>query len=275
MLGIRARELTTICAGTGVGKSQMLKELCYYLLRNTKDSIGALFLEESIEMTQLHLMGIHAKKPLHKLILKHGYTPYKTEIAKYHQEIMSEGRIFHHDHFGSTNIDNILDKVKYMVKVHNCKYIFLDHLSILTSSQEYGNERALIDSILTKLKTFAENTHITIFLVSHINKAQGKSHEEGSAVSLSELRGSNSIGQLSNNVFSLERNQQHEDETKRNLTLVRVLKNRLVGDTGPACALRLQDNSFRLEEASVEEYFEKAPKQEFKRVDFNEGIETI
>ena len=39
-------------------------------------------------------------------------------------------------------------------------------------------------------------------------------------------------------VLGLERDSQNEDEVIRNTTLVRVLKNRFSGDTGPASYLR-------------------------------------
>ena len=51
------------------------------------------------------------------------------------------------------------------------------------------------------------------------------------------MRGSASIGQLSDIVIGLERNGQHEDEIERHTTIVRVIKNRFSGLTGPACRL--------------------------------------
>ena len=75
-----------------------------------------------------------------------------------------------------------------------------------------------------------------MFVVSHLKRPDGRGHEEGAATSLAQLRGSGSIGQLSDIVVGLERNGQAEDETERNTTFIRILKNRFSGLTGPAGA---------------------------------------
>ena len=67
---------------------------------------------------------------------------------------------------------------------------------------------------------------------------------------MSHLRGSSSISQLSDQVISVERNF-NEDENK-NKTLVRVLKNRFAGITGLAASLKYNDETGRL----VEDYDE-------------------
>ena len=54
---------------------------------------------------------------------------------------MGTNRIYLFDHFGSTSVDNILNRVRYMAKGLGCKYIFVDHLSIIVSAQENGDER--------------------------------------------------------------------------------------------------------------------------------------
>jgi twinkle protein len=124
-----------------------------------------------------------------------------------------------------------------MAKGLGCKYVFLDHLSIIVSAQDNSDERKAIDEIMTKLRMLVQETNIALIIVSHLKRPSDKGHEEGAATSLSQLRGSASIAQLSDMVIGLERNGQHEDLLKRNTTRVRVLKNRYSGVTGPACAL--------------------------------------
>jgi twinkle protein len=69
--------------------------------------------------------------------------------------------------------------------------------------------------------------------------------------SLSQLRGSAGIGQLSDMVIGLERDGQHDDPVLRNTTTVRILKNRFSGLTGPACYLYYdKDNGRMLEVAN-------------------------
>jgi twinkle protein len=97
-----------------------------------------------------------------------------------------------------------------------------------------------------------QETGICLFAVSHLKRPEGKGHEEGTATSLSQLRGSGSIGQLSDIVIGLERNGQHEDERERHTTHVRILKNRFSGLTGKACSLLYSLHTGRMNETFAE-----------------------
>jgi twinkle protein len=88
-------------------------------------------------------------------------------------------------------------------------------------------------------------------LVSHLKRPEGRGHEEGAQTSLAHLRGSAAIAQLSDLVIGLERNQQ--DKETRDITNVRVLKNRFTGETGLAAALRYDRTSGRLSEVAIPE----------------------
>jgi len=161
--------------------------------------------------------------------------------------------MFLFDHFGSTAIDNIVNRVRYLAKGLNCRYVFLDHVSIVVSSQEHGDERRALDEIMTRLRMLVQETDICLFVVSHLKRPDGKGHEEGVATSLSQLRGSGSIAQLSDIVLGLERNGQAEDIEDRHTTRVRVLKNRFSGLTGPACSLLYNLDSGRMSERKDDE----------------------
>ena len=243
--GFRTGELVTITSGAGMGKSQMVRELEHYLLNATEDNIGVLALEESVKNTTLGVMSIEANKPLH---LDLDNTD-DEELREYWEATMGKGRMFMYDHFGSTSEDNLLSKVRYLAKGLDCKWIVLDHLSIVVSDQEVQDERKAIDSIMTKLRQLVQETGVGLFLVSHLRRPMGKGHEEGGQISLSELRGSASIAQLSDMVIGLERNQQADDARVRNTTIVRVLKNRFSGLTGPACSLHYDKLTGRMKES--------------------------
>ena len=63
---------------------------------------------------------------------------------------------------------------------------------------------------------------------------------------MSDLRGSGSLAQLSDNVFALERNAQHPDPLQCNTTNIRVLKNRKGGKRGVATAVYYNDQTATL-----------------------------
>jgi len=242
--GIRKGEMWTITSGSGMGKTQVLRELAYHIQQHTpeEDNIGLLFLEEPLEDAARGMMSLSAGKPLHLPTTE--YT--QEEWDNSFEETLATGRYVFFDSFGSNDIDTIVDTIKYMRYACDCRYIFLDHISILVSDQSAGDERKALDEIATKLKTLTIELDIWLGMVSHSKRPSGKPHEEGGQTSLSELRGTAGIGQLSNMVIGLERNGQDPDLYNRNVTLIRVLKNRFSGLTGPACHLHYDRGTGRL-----------------------------
>ena len=167
---------------------------------------------------------------------------------------LSPRLVFLFDHFGSNTIDNIISRVRYLAKGLDCKYIIIDHVSIIVSDQSHGDERKALDEIMTRLRTLVQETGIAMIVVSHLRRPDGKGHEEGAVTSLSQLRGSASIGQLSDMVIGLERDAQHEDPEIRHTTRVRVLKNRFSGITGPCCDLKYDMDTGRLAEVTSNDF---------------------
>ena len=247
--GIRLGELVTVTAGSGLGKSQFLREIVWQILSKTEDNIGLMFLEESVKKTAKSLMALAANKPLHLPDCE----VTDEELKDSFDRTLGTDRLFLFDHFGSTSVDNIINRVRFMARGLACKYVFVDHVSIIVSAQESGDERKAIDEIMTKLRMLVQETGISLFVVSHLKRPESKGHEEGAATSLAQLRGSGSIAQLSDMVIGLERNGQHEDPNERNTTYVRVLKNRFSGLTGLACRLLYSRNSGRMNELPPEE----------------------
>ena len=247
--GIRKGELVTITAGSGLGKSQFVREIVWNVLNKTKDNLGLMFLEESVRKTALSIMSLAANKPLHLPDCE------ATQLEKEDAflETLGSDRIYLFDHFGSTSVDNIINRVRYLSKGLGCNYIFLDHISIVVSAQASGDERKAIDEIMTKLRMLVQETGIALIVVSHLKRPESKGHEEGAATSLAQLRGSGSIAQLSDMVIGLERNGQAEDMKERNTTRVRVLKNRFSGITGPACNLLYSHDTGRMKETHDED----------------------
>ena len=227
--GIRTGELVTITAGSGLGKSQFLREMAWKILQDTKENVGMMFLEESADKTGIGLMGLAINKPLHLPTTEYTEDEYKAAF----DATLGTGRVFLYDHFGSNSIDTIVSRVRQLAKACGCKFFFLDHISIVVSNQENGDERKAIDEIMTKLRTLVQELDIALICVSHLKRPEGRGHEEGAVTSLAQLRGSGAIAQLSDMVIGLERNLQAEDMEERNTTKIRVLKNRFCGLTGP------------------------------------------
>lgn len=240
--GARHGELYVFTSGSGMGKSTILRELEYYFGVHRGELCGIVALEESTRKTGMELMSIHLNK---RLILDPEGTD-EDERSRAFLETIGNGKFFLYDHFGSLDSSNLLSKLRYMIVSLGCKRIFLDHISIVVSgmdTDEDGGERKAIDKLMTNLRSLVEETGATMFVVSHLKRPEKKGHEEGAQVSLSQLRGSGAIAQLSDMVIGLERNQQGDNP---NVLTLRVLKNRFSGDTGISGYLYYDQDTGRL-----------------------------
>ncbi len=249
LYGIRTGELVTVTAGTGTGKSSVMRELMHHVLNHTNENIGVISLEENVRSTIFHLMSVEASARLYIREVREAHT--KEDLNRWQEATVGTGRFYAFDHFGSLKTEEILARVRYMIKALDCKWVFLDHLSILVSGLEGMDERRNIDVLMTKLRSLVEETNCALLLVSHLRRTGSDSgHEEGKEVSLAHLRGSQSIAQLSDTVIALERDQQSDDPNIANTTTIRVLKNRYAGETGVACHMFFNKETGRLTEVA-------------------------
>lgn len=235
--GLRKRELVTVTAGSGVGKSTFCGEVAQHLI-DQGHSVGYIALEESLQRTALRLMSVKANRQLHI----NNELP-EEELRAAFEASIGTGRVFLRDGFGSVDPEAILSDCRFMVMAKEVGWIILDHLSILLSGNESHDERKLIDVTMTKLRSFVEETGVGMLLISHLKRPQGdKGHEDGQQVSLGQLRGSHSIVQLSDMVIALERNLSAGEDH----STIRVLKNRFNGNTGPAGGIRYNTETGRM-----------------------------
>lgn len=230
--GLRKSELVTITAGSGVGKSSFCRHVALHLLK--KDyTVGYIALEETNKRSALGIMGVELKKPLH--LTREGVDD-KT-LQEVFKTTVGNGKFYLYNHFGSTAADNLLNKIRYFAKGCGVDFVILDHLHMALSAigdETTNDERKLIDYFVSKLRALVEETGIGLILVSHLKRPEGnKGYEDGVQVSMNSLRGSASIGQLSDMIISLSRDLQSSD----NISKINILKNRFSGETGQACSL--------------------------------------
>ena len=248
--GARKGELVVVTAGSGTGKSETVREIALNVRKTTNEKIGLIFLEESLKRTVETLVGMELGKNLR--LPENQKTPFEEKQKAWEALFKDdEERIVFWKHFGSNTIEKVVSTIRYMAVNFGARFIVLDHISIIVSGQSLGgDERRTFDLIMTELRTLVQELDISLFLVSHLKRPDGTPHEEGAATSLAQLRGSGAIGHLADIAIGLERNGQAEDPWDRNVTTIRVLKNRFTGETGPACKVVWHRDTGRLEEVT-------------------------
>ena len=238
--GFRKGEMVTLTAGSGIGKSSICRHIAHHFLRNGL-KVGYIALEESIQRTMQGIVGLELGKPIHL----DPTLATEEEVRDGFDRVFGTGRCFLYDHFGSMDPDHLINKIRYLADGEGADMVVLDHLTIVISGLSDLDERRAIDVTCTKLRQLVEQTGVGLILVSHLKRPEGRGHEEGAQTSLSQLRGSHAIAQLSDLVLGAERNQQG-DVAERNELQLRVLKNRFSGQTGLVDKLLYDQDTGRL-----------------------------
>lgn len=245
--GIRKAELTLFTAGTGIGKSTIVREIGAYFIKEKGLSLGNIFLEESYKKTAQGYIAIDLSVPL-GVLRNNPETIPDEALSESLSRMVSNGNTYFYNHFGSLDSDVLISKMNYFATALKVDFIILDHISMVISGQESSKEgeRKDIDILMTKLRSLIERTGVGVITIAHLSKASGTSHEEGGRVTLNDLRGSAALKQVPDTIIALERDQQSEDP---NRTTTRVLKCREFGELGVAGDLLYNQDTGRLLDA--------------------------
>lgn len=228
--GIQESRLYMLGAGTGCGKTEILKWICCnWIFKKQGVKVAHIFLEESQKQTLQSYIAFYARVPNYKFAENPKIVQDQTfidacTIFKNSQSILL-------NHFGSLQSQRLFDVLEYCAS--KVDVIVLDHISIAISGNisSREGERKDIDLLMTKLKTLTTQTKVSIITVSHLTRPQGiEGFEDGKKVTLNSFRGSGSLTQLSDVVIGLNRNTQHA--TDKNKLGITILKNRITGRLG-------------------------------------------
>lgn len=275
--GMRLAELMMFTAGTGIGKSTLVRLIAYNLAYKEDKKVGLGFLEETKEETLKAMACIHYGLP--STTLRENPNALSDADWKKFLRLPGTQNLYFINSssdggFGGMDVDELLNTVRYLKHRHEVEFFVVDHLSIMVSGKVSSKEgeRKDIDIMMTKLAMACVLLRVCILGVCHLSQPDGKPHEEGGRVLVQHLRGSGSLKQLSWTIIALERNQQSEDSS---LVLVRILKNRNGGGvTGPCVVLQWQDPLYlERKDINIKEFLDKLSKNGYsgKRSNFGTG----
>lgn len=230
--GIRTGETVLFTAMEGIGKTEIIRAIEHHLLRTTDANIGIIHLEESKGRALQGLAGYELKAPIHLPGTVIENADVKSAL---HDLIRRDDRLHIYSHFGSSDPNVILDTIRFLAASCNCKYIFLDHITMVVSGLGEEDERKALDYISTRLAMMVEELDFALIFVSHVN-------DEG------KTRGSRNISKIADLWVELTRNQQAPTEEERNTTYLTIRKNRFGARTGPTGTLRFDLNTFMISE---------------------------
>lgn len=233
-MGIRTGEFILVTAPEGIGKTEFIRRFEHHLLKTTTVPIGCIHLEETKSRQLKGIAGLELGVPAHLPTSSVSIDEVEGALRKLTDN--RDDRLHIYSHFGSDDPDVLLEAIRFLVAVCGCKYVFLDHITMVVTGLENDDERKTLDYLSTKLATMVHDMDFTLFCISHVN-------DDG------KTRGSRNISKVANLRIDLSRNLVAELEEERNKTFVTVSKNRFAGKTGPAGVLAFDVDEFMLKEA--------------------------
>lgn len=230
--GIRTGESVLVTAQEGVGKTEVMHAILHNILKETNDAVGSIFLEEPKKRLLQAMAGIHLQRPVH--LPDCGVAD--TDVFDAVQKVVREDERLHiYSHFGSDDPEVILDTIRFLVTARLCRYILLDHITMVVSGLGGENERRALDYLSTRLEMMVKELDFALILVSHVN-------DDGLT------RGSRNISKIADLRIDLSRDIKNADPTVRRTTHLMVSKNRFCGRTGPAGQLLFDPQTYTLTE---------------------------
>lgn len=198
--GVRAGDLIVITGISGMGKTSVAQNLTVNLSKNANQSI---WFSYEVIMDNLYAkfkeMGVDDS---HLLV----YTP---------------------KHNTTGNLEWVQEKIVEAKSKYGARFVFIDHIDYLSPKNVRSGDqyRMVLRQICQELKTMAIELELTIFLIAHVKKVQGREIE------MQDLAESGALYQLADAVFGVSRSAKEENKHTLigDIGTLRMLKNRITG----------------------------------------------
>ncbi len=253
LFGMRTGELVMVKAKPKIGKTELLRRQAEHIKKTTPYNVGIIFLEETLKRIALGFCAFELDRPIY--IPDVAYT--EEELREAYEKAMGDDRYFIFDPKSERTAENVLNKITYFAKAFDCKFIFLDHVSMLVYDLVNSDERKVLDKLLKDLKDLAVTLDVHITAVQHVN-------DEG------KTRGSRAAYQLCDAMLDMDRDKLNPDPFVANTTILTVEENRISGDSGEACKLYYDRDTGKLMEVSDDEFALKMSEKQIKNVQFDD-----
>ena len=215
--GMRTGETVLLTAQEGVGKTEVCHTILHHLLKETKDAVGAIFLEESKQRLLQAIAGIELKLPVH---LPDCNVKSSEVIDALNSVVSTDDRLHVYSHFDTDDAEAILDTIRFLVAARGCRWIVFDLISLAVASTRGEREEQALSYLSGRLSLLAKELDFGLLLVSHVND-------------YNQTRGSRMIGKNCHIRIDLTRDVTAFDDRLRRTIVSTFSKNRPAHQTGP------------------------------------------
>ena len=235
-LGIRKHQLIIVGAGSGVGKTEFLREVVKHLIEEHGESVGIISTEDPFKKVSRAFIGKWIDKRIELPPTNDPQEDGYREVFDYTKEdaddaidyVADTGKFFVADLEGDYSMEKI-EQTCLEFEAMGIQNIFIDNLTgIKLDEKQFGGKVGALDECVKRIGTIKDRHAVTIFLVSHLTRPSGQrtQHEEGGEVILSDFRGSGAIGFWASYALGVERNTRAECLDERTTTYISCVKDR-------------------------------------------------
>jgi len=245
--GLRTGQIIGICSAPGAGKSTLMKGIQQKIMFDHKTPIGIIDTENPAWKVRRQLVGYMMNQKIWLPGAKYdGPLAKKTEAS-----LKGKALFYAHNYYQGTWAELEI-VIRYMHST-GIKYVFIDPLSSLVTHLSPSDANHWLSEAMYKMSLLVQVLDITIFHTNHLNGgADGKnSHESGGRVYAAQITGSRSQWRFSTDIWAIERNQHAESADEKNTNILRILKDRDVGNSGRTCKLLYNNSTGRLDAKPV------------------------
>lgn len=258
-LGIRKNQLIIVGAGSGVGKTEFLREVVKHLIEEHGESVGIISTEDPMVKVSRAFIGKWIDKRIELPPTNDPKEDGYREVFDYTEEeanaaidyVADTGKLFVADLEGDYSMEKV-EQTCLEFEAMGISNIIIDNLTgIKLDERAFGGKVGALDECVKRIGTIKDRHPVTIFLVSHLTRPSGNrtQHEEGGEVILSDFRGSGAIGFWASYALGIERNTRAETLDERTTTYISCVKDRDQGIfTGTKIMLKGDIQTGRLRE---------------------------
>lgn len=235
-LGIRKHQMYVIAAGSGVGKTEFLREVVKHLIEEHGQSVGIISTEDPFKKVSRAFIGKWIDKRIELPPTNDPRADGYREVFDYTKEeadaaidyVADTGKFFVADLEGDYSMEKV-EQTCLEFEAMGIQNIFIDNLTgIQLDEKKFGGKVGALDEAVKRIGNIKDRLPVSIFLVTHLSRpGQGRTpHEEGGDVFLSDLRGSGAIGFWASYVLAPKRNTMAESLDERTTTHLGCVKDR-------------------------------------------------
>ncbi|AKA61819.1 DNA primase [Proteus phage Premi] len=235
-LGIRKNQLIVIGAGSGVGKTEFLREVVKHLIEEHGESVGIISTEDPYNKVARAFIGKWIDKRIELPPCNNPREDGYREVFDYTEEeanaaidyVADTGKLFVADLEGDYSMEKI-EQTCLEFEAMGISNIIIDNLTgIKLDERQFGGKVGALDECVKRIGTIKDRHKVTIFLVSHLTRVSGQRtpHEAGGDVFLSDFRGSGAIGFWASYAIGIKRNTMAESLDERTTTFISCVKDR-------------------------------------------------